>query len=87
MESESLDLKQPGYVYTQAYWPLSRNLSRFLSIKQLVVLLLPPGWDASPRSPPSITLGVPRNLLVPIHTPDWREVPSEYSAFPQYTTP
>ena len=79
MESESLDLKQPGYVQF--------DLSRFLSIKQLVVLLLPPGWDASLRSPPSITLGVPRNLLVPIHTPDWREVPSEYSAFPQYTTP
>ena len=38
----------------------------FCSIKRLEVLLLPPGWDASP------TLGYPQtlNLPVPIYTPE-----------------
>ena len=39
----------------------------FCSMKQLGVFLLSPGWDASPSQ------GYPRNSLVPIYTPGWRE--------------
>ncbi len=41
----------------------------FRSIKRLGVLILPPGWDASPSQgyPPAV------NSPVPIYTPRWRE--------------
>ena len=41
----------------------------FRSMKRLGVLLLPPGWDASPSQgyPPAL------NSPVPIYTPGWRE--------------
>ncbi len=41
----------------------------FRSIKRLGVLLLPPGWDASPSQGylPAV------NFPVPIYTPGWRE--------------
>ena len=49
--------------------PSGRSLFQFLSMKQLQVFLLPPGWDASPSQgyPPAL------NLAVPIYTPGWRE--------------
>ena len=45
----------------------------FLSIKHLEVLLFHPGWDASSQQgyppPPSISLGFPDYLQLPICTP------------------
>ena len=41
----------------------------FCSMKQLRVLLLPPGWDASPSQ------GYPSSMSpVPIYTSRWREM-------------
>ena len=41
----------------------------FRSMKRLRVILLPPGWDASPSQgyPPAIS------SPVPIYTPEWRK--------------
>ncbi len=53
-------MSEPSGPYSGAY-------PGFFSIKQLGVLLLPPGWDASPwqASPPTV------NSPVPIYTPGW----------------
>ena len=49
--------------------PHGRSLSRFRSIKQLRVLLLPPGQDASSSQgyPPAVC------RRYPFYTPGWRE--------------
>ena len=62
---------------TGAYWS-------FHGMKQLGVLLLLPGWDASPSQGlhPSISSGFPDNLLIPFipligerHCKSYRAVP------------
>ena len=48
----------------------------FCSMKQLEVFLLPlDGMLVHRRSLPRNLSGFPNNLLVPIYTPGWREVP------------
>ena len=51
-------------------------------MKWLEVILLPPGWDASPSQgyPPALS------SPVPIYTPGWREALWEYSVLPKNTT-
>ena len=52
--------------------PLARAYLGFYCKKRLEVLLLPPGWDASPSQgyppppPPSIASGFPDNLPLPM---------------------
>ena len=63
-------LLSKGKVCIRAKWPIRPALnSGFRSMKRLGILLLPPGWDASPSQ------GYPPALWspVPIYTPGWRE--------------
>ena len=53
----------------------------FCSMKRLGVLLLPPGWDASPSQ------GYPPALYLPVlfYTPGWSEAMRGYSVLPNNT--
>ena len=63
------------------YW-MAQGSKSFSSLKQLGVILLPPGWDASPSQ------GYPSalNLPVPIYTPGWREALWEKNVLHKDTT-
>ena len=46
---ETVKIKKKGKVCIRARWPIRPALnSGFRSMKRLGILLLPPGWDASP---------------------------------------
>ena len=74
---QSFNRCKKGKVFTGLVTLSCRSLKHsFNSIKQLLrVLLLPPGWDASPSqgSPPPHPPLTSIMLLVPINTPGWRE--------------
>lgn len=59
----------------------------FLSVKQLEVLLLSPGWHASPWQgyppPPCIPSSFLDNWAGPIYNPEWREAPRDLRVFPR----
>ena len=56
-------------VYKPVVVHQARPYPSFYSMKPLGVFLLLPGWDASPSQglPPALI------LLIPFHTPGWRE--------------
>ena len=56
-------------VYKPVVVHQARAYPSFYSMKPLGVFLLLPGWDASPSQglPPALI------LLIPFHTPGWRE--------------